>query len=224
MNIFDPVVLSSRAATAPASPNSWSGNCKATCRYKPWSQEQPLLHPLPLPGKPSRSPYLTCKGPPPRGTTPPAQPPPPQNHPKIPIFWATHAEVSHPSLTCPHPLTPQVPDKSSNSLQLVHAVQVLRRSEQPRGARLSLQRCLSGAAERRLHEAPLGWREAAGTSLGQLQVPRPQKQPSISQSFSESGRTGKSGQSPRTIPPRLQTSASPLHHNAKACGGLLPGF
>lgn len=74
MNIFDPVVPSSRAATAPASPNSWSGNCKATCKYKPQSKEQPLLHPLQE--KPSRGPWLTFKAPPPRGATAPVHPRP----------------------------------------------------------------------------------------------------------------------------------------------------
>lgn len=40
MNIFDPVVSSSRAATTAASGNNWSGNCKATCKQKPWSRSR----------------------------------------------------------------------------------------------------------------------------------------------------------------------------------------
>lgn len=113
-------------------------------------------------------------------------------------------EVSYHSLICPHPLTPQAADKSDDSFQLVYSVQIRERSDQPRGARLPLQRRLCGTAECRLHE--LGWREAAVTSFGQLQASRPQKGPPMSQSVS----------------PRLQTEVSPVHMGQLE--KLLPGF
>lgn len=116
-----------------------------------------------LPGVPTQP---TFKAPRPRGAPAPL----PNAHKITPRSRSSGRpiprEVSHSSLTCPHPLTPQVTDKSDDSLQLVHSVQVGKGSEQPRGPRLPLQSRLCRAAECRLHEAPLRWQEAAGTSHG----------------------------------------------------------
>lgn len=209
MNIFDPEVSSSRAATTPASPNSWSGNCKATCKHKSRSQKRHLLpHGFfreNLPGVPTQP---TLKAPRPRGAPPPLRHP----HKITPRSGAsgrpTPRAVSHSSLTCPHPLTPQVADKSHNSLQLVYSVQVRKRSEQPRGPRFALQRRLCGTAECRLHEAQLRWQEAAGTSS----VPASSK-PALgeSESFGE-GEELRISQS-ATRAPALRTPRLPEPHH-----------
>lgn len=162
MNIFDPVVSSSRAATAPASPKSWSGNCRATCKQKSRSQKTASPPPRVVssrktswesrPNQPSQPlvPEKLLPSPPhpPIRTKSPRDPDPMGDPPR-------RAEPS--SLTRrPHPLTRQVTDERDDSLQLVHSGQVRWRREQPRGPRLPLQRRLSRAAEGRLHEAQLG--------------------------------------------------------------------
>lgn len=178
MNIFDFVLSSSRAATTPASPSRRSGNCKATYKYKLWNQEWLLLHRGSLQGKTSWSPYTLFKALRPRGAHPYHLPHKITPRPRS-FGRPIPREVSYHSLICPHPLTPQVADKSDDSFQLVYSVQIRKRSEQPRGARLPLQRRLCGTAECRLHD--LGWREAAVSSFGQLQASRPQKGPPMRQ-------------------------------------------